>query len=134
MWLHQPNLSLRILQFFSKVKLKKNSTSWHQYLIYNYISLPLALKAFILNWFSFFFLCFLAFSRVLILQIIIQNLTTYSIYTVNVQAASSSIINPRRILLGSHSTSRKVSHTYVIQSKNSFRKNCVPFSFTLQKH
>lgn len=31
------------------------------------------------------------------------------------QAASSSIINPRRILLGSHSASRKVSHTYVQQ-------------------
>lgn len=48
-------------------------------------------------------------------QIIIQNLTTYNVYTVNVQAASSSIINPRRILLGSHSASRKVSHTYVQQ-------------------
>ncbi|XP_070493823.1 putative receptor-type tyrosine-protein phosphatase mosPTP-1 [Chironomus tepperi] len=41
--------------------------------------------------------------------IIIQNLTTYNVYTVNVQAASSSIINPRRILLGSHSASRKIT-------------------------
>lgn len=44
-----------------------------------------------------------------LVQIIIQNLTTYSVYTVNVQAASLSAINPRRILLGLHSTSRKVN-------------------------
>lgn len=49
---------------------------------------------------------FVLFSPV---QIIIQNLTTYSVYTVNVQAASLSAINPRRILLGLHSTSRKVN-------------------------
>jgi hypothetical protein len=45
------------------------------------------------------------------IQIIIQNLTTYTMYTVNVQAASLSVINPRRILLGLHSASRKVSIT-----------------------
>lgn len=67
----------------------------------------------ILNWFFLFlFPCFFSYLDV---QIIIQNLTTYNVYTVNVQAASSSIINPRRILLGSHSASRKVSHTYVQQ-------------------
>lgn len=57
--------------------------------------------------FSFtFFSLFLFFSST---QIIIQNLTTYSVYAVNVQAASLSAINPRRILLGLHSASRKVN-------------------------
>ena len=60
------------------------------------------------SYFHFFmFFLFIFFSS--LVQIIIQNLTTYSVYTVNVQAASLSAINPRRVLLGSHSTSRKVN-------------------------
>lgn len=53
----------------------------------------------------FIFSCFV--------QIIIQNLTTYSVYSVNVQAASLSAINPRRILLGLHSASRKVNAPFL---------------------
>ncbi|KAG5670578.1 hypothetical protein PVAND_000830 [Polypedilum vanderplanki] len=41
--------------------------------------------------------------------IIIQNLTTYSVYTVNVQAASISPYKQRRIVLGVHSPSRKIT-------------------------
>lgn len=64
---------------------------------------------------KFILCCFVYFPLFLFLslspstQIIIQNLTTYSVYTVNVQAASLSAINPRRILLGLHSASRKVN-------------------------
>lgn len=41
-------------------------------------------------------------------QIIIQNLTTYTIYEVKVQAATLSVINPRRVILGLHSTPKRV--------------------------
>lgn len=42
-------------------------------------------------------------------QTIIPNLTSYSIYIVYVQAASLSTYKPHRMLLGSHSASRKVN-------------------------
>ncbi|CAO1427366.1 unnamed protein product [Diamesa hyperborea] len=41
--------------------------------------------------------------------IIIQNLTSYTVYEVKVQAATLSSINPRRIVLGLHSTPRKIT-------------------------
>lgn len=58
------------------------------------------------------------------IQIIIQNLSTYTMYTVNVQAASLSVINPRRILLGLHSASRKVS-----KRKNIYRALCYQLEY-----
>lgn len=47
-------------------------------------------------------------------QIIIQNLTTYTIYEVKVQAATLSVINPRRVILGLHSTPKRVSEKKTI--------------------
>ena len=58
---------------------------------------------------SFLFISFSLFFFLSSAQTIIPNLTTYSVYTVNVQAATLSAINSRRILLGSHSASRKVN-------------------------
>lgn len=58
---------------------------------------------------SFLFISFSLFFSLSSAQTIIPNLTTYSVYTVNVQAATLSAINSRRILLGSHSASRKVN-------------------------
>lgn len=42
-------------------------------------------------------------------QTIIPNLTSYSVYIVNIQAASLSTYKSHRMLLGSHSASRKVN-------------------------
>ena len=43
------------------------------------------------------------------LQMIIQNLTMYQLYEVKVAAATFSIINPKKIILGKFSEGRKVS-------------------------
>lgn len=46
---------------------------------------------------------------VFFLQMIIQNLTMYQLYEVKVAAATFSIINPKKIILGKFSEGKKVS-------------------------
>lgn len=64
------------------------------------------------------FLLFLFFNNFLCCfsQTIIPNLTSYSIYIVSVQAASLSTYKPHRMLLGSHSPSRKVNLMFLFSS------------------
>lgn len=63
---------------------------------------------------------------------IIPNLTTNSLYEVKVRAASTSVINPKQIILGSYSEPKKVTSSDKLSKKSNLIERNFIFQINVQ--